>query len=141
LLAECRRRDIRVTDRKGEPLRPDSATERCRGYAHAPAFGGEAAYRVLSAFAHGQQWTLPFLTRELHPEMPTPTDTIITKVSFDPGVMAVATYWGVMTFAEALNDVVSYMQPAVTPSDSMSPQERRVPLNRRQRRQARRNSR
>ncbi len=141
LLAECRRRDIRVADRNDEPLRPDSATERCRRYAHAPAFGGEAAYRVLSAFAHGHQWTLPFLTRELHPEMSTPTDAIITKVSFDPSVMAAATDWGVKTFAEALNDVVRYIQPAVTPSNSMSPQERRVPLNRRQRRQATRNRR
>lgn len=121
LLAECRRRNIDVTNRNGEPLRPDSATERCKRYVHAPAFGGEAAYRVSSAFAHGHQWTLPFLTRELHPEMPTPTDAVITKVSFDPGVMAVATYWGVMTLAEALNDLVRYIQPAVAPSVSIDP--------------------
>jgi hypothetical protein len=140
LLAECRQREFRVTNRNGEPLRPASATERCRFYAHAPGFGGEAAYRVSSAFAHGQQWTLPFLTRELHPEMSTPTDAVITTVTFLPAVMAVATYWGVMTFATALNDLVRYIQPAVSPSDSMSPQERPVPLNRRQRRQARRDS-
>lgn len=140
LLAECGRRDIRVIDRKGEPMRPDSATDRCRRYARATAFGGEAAYRVLSAFAHGHQWTLTFLTRELHPEISTPTDAIVTKVSFDPAVMAAATDWGVMTFAEALNDVVRYIQPAVPPADSVDPQERPAPLNRRQRRQARRNS-
>jgi hypothetical protein len=138
LLAECRQRELRVTNRNGEPLRPASATERCRLYAHAPGFGGEAAYRVSSAFAHGQQWTLPFLTRELHPEMSTPTDAVITKVTFHPGVMAVATYWGVMTFAAALNDLVRYIQPTVAPSDLGSPIERRAPLNRRQRRQARR---
>jgi len=140
LLAECREREFPVTNRNGEPLRPASATERCRLYAHAPGFGGEAAYRVSSAFADGQQWTLPFLTRELHPEMSTPTDAVITKVTFHPGVMAVATYWGVMTFATALNDLVRYIQPAVSPSDFISPQERPVPLNRRQRRQARRDS-
>ena len=140
LIAECTRSDIRVTDAKGEPLRPDSATNRCAAYAHAPAFGGGAAYRVLSAFAHGHQWTLPFLTRELHPEIPTPTDAIITKVSFDPAVMAAATDWGVMTFAEALNDVLRYIQPAVSPAASMRLQKRPVPLNRSQRRQARRNS-
>ena len=141
LLVECQRRDIRVTNRNGEPLHPDSATERCRKYAHAPAFGGEAAYRVLSAFAHGHQWTLPFLTREVHPEMPTPTDAIITTVSFDPAVMAVATDWGVKTLVKALNDVVRYIQPAVTESDSMGPPGRRVRPTRRQHRQARRNRR
>lgn len=140
LVAECRQREIRVTNRIGGLLRPASATDRCRLYAHAPEFGGEAAYRVLSAFAHGQPWTLPFLTRELHPEMSTLTGAIMTKVSFDPAVMAVATDWGIKTFVKALNDVVLYLQPALS-TPAMSTDERRVPLNRGERRQARRSGR
>lgn len=112
VLAECRDRGISVADPRGKPFRPASATDRCERYAHAPAFGGEAAYRVLSAFAHGHQWTLPFVRRELHPEMPTPTDALITTVAYDPAVMYIASYWGVTTLAEALNDLVRYVEPA-----------------------------
>ncbi|MHB0967984.1 MAG: hypothetical protein ACYC36_16210 [Bellilinea sp.] len=114
LLADCRVRDLQVVDRQGKLLRPASATKRCGSYAHAPAFGGEAAYRVLSAFIHGYAWTLPFLTRELHPEMSTPTSAIITIVSYDPGLMAIATDWAVKTLVEALNDAVRYIQPAAS---------------------------
>ena len=72
--------------------------------------------------------------------MSTPTGAIMTKVSFDPAVMAVATDWGIKTFVKALNDVVLYLQPALA-TPAMSTEARRVPLNRGERRQARRGGR
>ena len=121
LISECCVRGIRVTNAGGDRLRPEGPTERCRCYVIAPAFGGEAAYRVSSAFAHGRSWTLPFLNRTLRPESATPTGGIVTVVSAHPAVMAAATFWGTMTFAAALADVERYIAAPAPSPDASAP--------------------
>jgi hypothetical protein len=109
LIARSRSNGVAVLSDKGRLIAPPGPTAWCRDYAVAPADGGEAAFRLASAFAHGKQWSQLFVERELLPDIPTPTGAVVARTTADDVLVVKATGWAVDTFAAAVSDAEGYV--------------------------------
>ena len=88
--------------------------ELCRRYAGDGAFGGEALYRLASAFAHGKQWMLLVSSAEL-PDGAAPDEPGPRRVTALDTVSALVTFGAVRTFAAAVSDFEAYATSEARP--------------------------
>jgi hypothetical protein len=88
-------------------IKVPSLVDLCKRYAGDGAFGGEALYRLSSAFAHGKQWTLLVSDAAL-PEGAAPNEPGPWRVTALDTVSALVTFGSVRTFSAAVSDFEAY---------------------------------